>query len=140
MLHIRVFLLAILTTILLVSCDYDSRKKDSNEFIVQGVVLDEKVDTLYLYNHGEFGLNEGIKIPVTEGKFDYILPIQHAQGYILNLDYSVANGGGPFLLFFVDEGITKLTIHKEEEFNQNLVVGSTINEDYQIFQNLRQSY
>jgi len=115
---------------------YSCQEKQSEitKFIIKGTTVNTDTQLLHLFTpEQDFTFDKGIQIPVTNHQFEYELDINASQGYILMMDETVNNGGGRYLNIFVESGVTELTIHNEENFDSNIVKGSTLNNDYKVF-------
>ncbi|WP_299768355.1 TlpA disulfide reductase family protein [uncultured Dokdonia sp.] len=110
------------------------KQPETTQFIVKGTTVNTDTKLLHLFTpEQDFTFDKGIQIPVTNHQFEYELKINSSQGYILMMDETVNNGGGRYLNVFVEPGVTELTIHNEENFDSNIVKGSTLNNDYKVF-------
>ncbi len=119
-----------------VCCLYSCQEKqpEITNFIIKGTTVNTTADTLHLFSPDQdFTFEKGIQIPVSNHQFEYELDISQPQGYLLMLDETVTNQGGRYLNFFVDVGVTELTIYDEDNFDSNIVKGSALNNDYTLF-------
>lgn len=122
--------------LLCICCLYSCQEKqpEITKFIIKGTTVNTDTQVLHLFSPDQdFTFEKGIQIPVSNHQFEYELDISQPQGYLLMLDETVTNQGGRYLNFFVDVGITELTIYDEENFDSNIVKGSTLNNDYALF-------
>ena len=120
----------LLSTIFLFNCSSD---KD-NILQLNGTVIDTNTKSIILMKPTQdFRHDSLIEIPVKNGKFHFESKLKNTEAVTLLLGEAKENGGGRFMRLFLENTVIDLTIHSEDNFDKNIVVGGNLNKLHQAF-------
>ena len=124
---ISIFYLVVASMLVIPGCTTDSIK-----CTLKGEVIDRPQSTqLILLKQGENVRNQGIYIPITDGKFEYVLNSNHEEEYNLVFYEEIEKGEIRFVQFFPYNGVIHFTLHPSERYKENIVEGGKLNREYQ---------
>ena len=124
---ISIFYLVVASMLVISGCTTDSIK-----CTLKGEVIDRPQSTrLILLKQGENVRSQGIYIPITNGKFEYVLDFNHEEEYQLVFSEELEQNEIRFLQFFPYNGIIHFTLHSSERFTENIIEGGKLNREYQ---------
>jgi len=118
---ISIFYLVVASMLVIFGCTTDSIK-----CTLKGEVIDRPQSTrLILLKQGENVRSQGIYIPITNGKFEYVLDFNHEEEYQLVFSEELEQNEIRFLQFFPYNGIIHFTLHSSERFTENIIEGAS---------------
>jgi thiol-disulfide isomerase/thioredoxin len=100
---------------------------------LKGEVIDRPQSSqLLLLKHGESPIdNNGVYIPINNGKFEYILNCKYEEKYYLAFSEELGQGQYRVVEFFSEHGVINFTLHPSDQFKKNIVEGGELNREYQ---------
>ena len=120
-------LLLVLSSILLVS----SCATNSTKVTLKGEVIDRpQSNLLILYKASGDPRVDAVKIPIVNGKFEYVLNYEHEELYELLFEEEFERGSVIPVPFFSEPGIINFTLYPEDRFRENNVKGGKSNDEY----------
>ena len=124
--HVSTLCLLISSILVITSCT-----KNSIKCTLKGEVIDRpQSNQLILLKQGEDPRIHGINIPITEGKFEYILNCDYEELYEFVFNEELERGGFRPIPFFSEHGVINFTLNPTDQFDKNIVEGGTLNKEY----------
>jgi len=102
--------------------------------ILKGEIADILSDTLILVKESE-DLVSGKKIPVKEGKFNYLLEAEHLEKYEIIISEELRKGYFRPVQFFPDTCKIVFRLYPSSRHNETIVTGGELNRKMQSFNN-----
>ena len=124
------------TILLFLNC---SQEKEEVLQINGKVIGTETKSILLVKPNQDMRFDSLIEIPVIDGKFQYKEKLTNSEAVTLLLGEAKQNGGGRIMPLFLENEKIELTIHSEDNFDKNQVVGGELNKQYQIYKNTADS-
>ena len=99
--------------------------------IIEGVVVDRpESSSLLLLGDGEDPRINGTSIPIEEGKFRYVLLVDHHEMYSLNFSDELQQGSWRPVPFFAENDTVRFTLFPQDRYDENTVDGGILNREY----------
>ena len=111
-----------------------SKEKEHTLRLSGKVIGSETKSILLVKPNQDMRFDSLIEIPVENGKFHFKSKLEHPEAVHLFLGEAKKNGGGRFMLLFLENEKIDLTIHSEEEFDKNVTEGGNLNAEYTKFE------
>ena len=122
-------LFLIVSSALVISCF--NQPTGSIKCTLKGEVKDRPQSShLLMCKQGEDPRIHGIKIPIVNGKFEYILNCEHEERYELVFDDEFASGSMRVISFFSERDVINFTLHPTGQFNENKIEGGKLTREY----------
>ena len=104
--------------------------------MLKGEVIDQpQISQLILLKAGENPrVNDGVKIPINNGKFEYVLDSSHEELYWLVVDDGLLREIRP-VEFISERGVINFKLHPNNQYDENKVEGGQLNKEYQDYSN-----
>ena len=104
---------------------------DSMQSTLRGVVIDRpESHLLLLVRQGDDFRVNAMRIPIIDGKFEYVLDFEYEEQYELIFNDELQQGSWRPIPFFVEQGVDVInfTLHPEDRFRENIIEGGALNE------------
>ncbi len=123
-------------TIFLFNCSSEK----NNILQINGEVIGSNTKSIILMKpNQDMRFDSLIEIPVENGKFYYESKLKNPEAVTLLLGEAKENGGGRIMPLFLENNKIDLTIHSENDFDKNKVIGGELNKEYQIYKHTADS-
>ncbi len=105
--------------------------------VIRGEVIDRPESRqMLLLREGDDPRIHAVYIPITEGKFEYILTTAQEGAYDLIFEDEIRRGSWRNIVFFAENDTVRLTLYPQDRYGENVVDGGALNRQYLSFMEL----
>lgn len=129
-------LAAIMLTLMIWSCKEEPKKAIPISTVLKGEVIYRPTsDTLLLLKATEDARqeNQGVKIPIVDGAFNYEFSSEEVLAYQLIFKEELDKGHAKPITFFPTQGTVSFKLYNIKDFSSNEVTGGPLNSKYKAF-------
>ena len=105
--------------------------------VIRGEVIDRPESRqMLLLREGDDPRIHAVYIPITDGKFEYILTTAQEGAYDLIFEDEIRRGSWRNIVFFAENDTVRLTLYPQDRYGENVVDGGALNRQYLSFMEL----
>ena len=86
---------------------------------------------LILLKQNENPDHDGVRIPINNGKFEYVLNCSHEEKYQIVFSEELEQNEIRLIEFFSEHGVINFILYPSDQFRKNIVEGGILNREYQ---------
>ncbi|HMR18808.1 MAG TPA: DUF4369 domain-containing protein, partial [Sphingobacterium sp.] len=126
---ITLFLLTIVSTVFI------HAQAQQNHCRISGIVKDTTVRYILLQKVGQDLRHDDIlKIPVEQGRFQHEITFEKPEAITLYTNHIIDKSAGRYSDLFFEAGNIRITIFTQDQFDDNIIEGGPLNQEYQKLQ------